>query len=142
MIDYDELLAKLIAWTVETGGFHGDRQLSDELLLATGWKVEQDPTFQGGIRWYFGVNPQVSSSESQRPHLIHDIGTAIAARPYRWNISFTIVMEPAFLSVCHIWPSGRPPIEGFMGASKESEPHAVMISVVKAWQSLAKGAAG
>ena len=80
------LVQKLEAWREHD--FHGDRQLADECLIADGWSVERDEDFEGGIRWFHGVNPQVSSAEKHRPHPIHDLNAAVALIPYKmdWTI--------------------------------------------------------
>lgn len=87
MTDLPALLAKLEAWTEETRNFHGDRQLADEVLLACGWRVFPDPTFEGGVRWEFGTNPTWCASESSRPHPINSVDAALGQIPYGWALA-------------------------------------------------------
>src|SRR4051812_16221620 len=79
------LLAKLEAWREHD--FHADRQLADEMLIATGWRVVQDPEWEHGIRWEFGTNPRYSSSESSRPHPINSLDDALGQLPFRWSLA-------------------------------------------------------
>ena len=84
-MELSQIIFKLETWTLETGDYHSDRQLADEILIADGWKVEPDAEFAGGIRWYWGTNPQISTSESTRPHPINDINAAIGIVPRDCN---------------------------------------------------------
>ena len=88
MTDLTALLAKLEAWTPETASFHGDRQLADEVLIATGWSCHPDPQFEGGVRWDFGTNPTVCTSENSRPHPIQSVDHALGQIPFRWALHF------------------------------------------------------
>ncbi len=80
------LIAKLEAWAEHD--FHADRQLADEVLIADGWNCEPDATFEGGVRWFWGINPQISSSENTRPHPINDMNAAIGVVPFKhhWQV--------------------------------------------------------
>ena len=49
--DNAKLLADLAAWTEETRSFHGDRELADRVLLATGWRCLPDPEHPAKVRW-------------------------------------------------------------------------------------------
>lgn len=86
-LSIDEVIAKLEAWREHD--FHADRQLADEVLLADGWQCEPDPTFEGGVRWFWGTNPQVSSSENTRPHPINDLNAAVGVVPFgaEWQVA-------------------------------------------------------
>jgi hypothetical protein len=86
-LSIDEVIAKLEAWREHD--FHADRQLADEVLIADGWQCEPDPTFEGGVRWFWGTNPQVSSSESTRPHPINDLNAAVGVVPFKasWTLA-------------------------------------------------------
>lgn len=81
----EELLAKLEAWREADADFHRDRQLADEVLIADGWQCEPDTSFEGGIRWFWGTAPQVSTSESSRPHPLIDMNAAVGVVPFRAN---------------------------------------------------------
>lgn len=96
------LISKLEAWCEHD--FHTDRQLADEVLIADGWSCEPDETFEGGIRWFVGTNPQVSTSENTRPHPINDLNAAIGVVPYRYNWRLTMFGEQA---VAQVWQSGE-----------------------------------
>lgn len=135
MINRDALVKKLEAYTFETGSFHADRQLSDEVLLATGWSVEKDDSFEGGIRWFFGTNPQVSSSEANRPHVIHDIGRAIGGIPFRWNMTLSMIND---VGACLAWPQGATPTSSDPRATHRIAEIAICIAAVRAWQARAK----
>ena len=56
----DDLIAKLRAW--KSRDFHRDRQLSDEVLIAGGWRCEPDEAWEGGVRWSWGTNPEVKGA--------------------------------------------------------------------------------
>jgi hypothetical protein len=79
MPDFAALIAKLEAWTEEGDTFHGTRQLADEVLIADGWRVEPDATFEGGERWHWG---HVSTGAPARPHPIHDLNAAVGVLPF------------------------------------------------------------
>lgn len=81
MRDIQALIDKVAAWSLESSDYHGNRQLGDEILLATGWSVERDATFQGGIRWFCGKCPQVSVSEYNRPNPLLSLEDAIGCMP-------------------------------------------------------------
>jgi len=98
----DTLIDKLSAWTEHD--FHADRQLADEILIADGWNCEQDATFEGGIRWFWGTNPQVSTSENTRPHPINDMNAAIGVVPFKHNWRLIVIGDRA---VAQVWPLGE-----------------------------------
>lgn len=133
MTDYQALLAKLLAYDAERGDFHSDRQLSDECLIATGWNVERDEGFEGGFSWWFGTNPRVCVSESSRPHLIHNIGAAIGARPYRWLFELEI---GTYGTTARTWAPDKSRMFGFE-ANHSKEEIAVLMACIMGWQSLA-----
>lgn len=137
MINCDALVKKLEAYTFETGSFHADRQLSDEVLLATGWSVGKDDSFEGGIRWFFGANPQVSCSETTRPHVIHDIGRAIGGIPFRWNMMLSMIDG---VNICRAWPRGTALEMSHPNAEHSSAEIAICIVAVRAWQARAEAA--
>lgn len=136
-VDYDALLAKLVAWSDEAGEFHADRQLADECLLATGWSVEPDAAFEGGIRWYFGTNPQVSVGEANRPHVLFDLGTAIGAMPFKWNFVVELVEGRARV---FCWPPGlrHMPLNAETGEHRSLNA-AALIAAVKAYRARSVG---
>lgn len=76
-----EIIAKLESWSLESSSFHADRQLSDEILIADGWQCEESADFEGGFRWWVGVNPQYSTGDN-RPHPINDLNAAIGIVPF------------------------------------------------------------
>lgn len=76
-----ELIDKVKNWSFDTSDFHSDRQLADEILLATGWNTEPYLSFEGGIRWYFGTCPQVSVSDAGRPHPLLSMDAALGCLP-------------------------------------------------------------
>jgi len=83
MTDFTALIAKLEAWSRETATFHGDQQLSDELLIAAGWRCEPEPAFEGGVRWYVKMGiAQYSTGERSRPHPLFNVADAIALVPH------------------------------------------------------------
>lgn len=91
MSDINKVIEKLEAWREHD--FHGDRQLSDEIIIADGWKVERDPTFQGGERWYYKIGGcETSASRDSRPHPIQDMNAALGLVPFRYQfaLSFSI----------------------------------------------------
>lgn len=77
------LLAALAAWREATADFHGDRQLADRVLLATGW---QCVPHEQGVRWHFGVNPEVSSWEPTHPHPVQSTDVAMGQMPFGWRV--------------------------------------------------------
>jgi hypothetical protein len=87
LVDLTGLLAKLEAWSRDTGDFHSDRQLADEVLIATGWTCHPDPTFEGGVRWEFGKNPTVCTGENSRPHPVNSVDAALGQIPFRWSLN-------------------------------------------------------
>ena len=84
---FGPLIEKLEAWREHD--FHCDRQLADEILIADGWRCEPSADFEGGVRWFWGTNPQYSSSETTRPHPINDMNAAIGIVPVgmAWSVS-------------------------------------------------------
>ncbi|MCF8532412.1 MAG: hypothetical protein K9G48_05370 [Reyranella sp.] len=85
MIDFPTLIAKLESWT--DGSFHTDRQLSDEILIADGWKVEPSTEFEGGVRWFRDMGGATySCAEDRRPHPIRDLNTAVGLIPHGMDL--------------------------------------------------------
>ncbi len=84
MMALADLLVRLRAWREHE--YHSDRQLADEVLIATGWSCEPDVGFQGGVRWFFGSSPQYSSTEAQRPHPINVLDHALGQIPMGWAL--------------------------------------------------------
>jgi hypothetical protein len=82
----DTLLSDLTAWSEDTRNFHEDRQLSDRILIATGWRCIPDPGHPAKVRWEFGKNPTVSCWEPYVPHPINSIDDAIGQVPFRWLV--------------------------------------------------------
>ena len=126
MTNLAPLIAKLQAWTMETGDFHSDRQLADEVLIADGWKCEPDESFEGGVRWFWGTNPQISASESSRPHVINDLNTAIGVVPFgcNWQIEMRNNRAEA-----QVWAQGKIP-HGCLGRS-ERPSVAILIAALR-----------
>jgi hypothetical protein len=130
------LIEKLQAW--KEHDFHADRQLADEVLIADGWKCEADKSFEGGIRWFWGTWPQISCSEKQRPHLIHDLNTAIGVVPPGCSLRLMIYGQPPRQVMAHVIV----PVEGGHDGPHELEGHsyiptvAVLIAALKAKQIL------
>jgi hypothetical protein len=87
----DAVIDKLHKWTLASGSFHADRQLADEVLLADGWRPVPDPTFEGGVRWSIGTNPEVSMGDTNRAHPINDLNAAVGVVPFkaRWSLHVT-----------------------------------------------------
>ncbi|WP_020476410.1 hypothetical protein [Zavarzinella formosa] len=100
-LELKTLIRKLEAWSDESGSFHTDRQLADEVLIADGWRVVPDPSFEGGFCWKFGVNPVVSSSESYRPHPVNDLNAAIAVIPH--NAHWRLEVKNG-VTWAYVWP--------------------------------------
>ncbi len=115
MADHGALIAKLRAWSERDGSFHGDRQLADEVLIADGWRCETDQTFEGGVRWEYGIGPVVCASETTRPHPINDLDRAIAVVPFRCNWRLTFI---AGQTVAHVWAPGEIFRDEFEGHSE------------------------
>lgn len=97
--DEEALIACLERWSMETGGFHEDRQLADEVLVADGWHCEPDASFEGGVRWFWGTNPQYSASESSRPHPVNDLNAAVGVVPFKYNWRLEVHGDRATASV-------------------------------------------
>jgi hypothetical protein len=124
------VIAKLEVWREHD--FHKDRQLADEVLIADGWQCEPDPAFEGGVRWFFGTNPQYSSSESARPHVIHDLNTALGVVPVKHNVC--LIIKPGECKAA-VWPENSEyAVEG-----KATVPTvAALIAALKAKRELLK----
>jgi hypothetical protein len=105
---FGPLIQKLMAW--QDHDFHADRQLADEVLIADGWTVTPDPTFEGGVRWQIGP---VCASEGSRPHPIHSLDRALAVVPRDHAVSIEITRKGA---LANVWRDGtdgtRPVFEG------------------------------
>jgi hypothetical protein len=130
------LIEKLQAW--KEHDFHADRQLSDEVLIADGWKCEADESFEGGIRWFWGTSPQISCSEKQRPHLIHDLNTAIGVVPPGCSLRLMIYGQPPRQATAHVScpiRGGRVAVHEFEGSS-DIPTIAVLIAALKTKQIL------
>jgi hypothetical protein len=122
------LVAKLEAWSEETSEFHADRQLADEVLLATGWTCEPDPGFRGGLAWSFGTNPRVSVAEGEQPHSIRSVDAAIDQLPPDWRVWY---MEQALRD--QVWRVRCVSFEDQDLAEHPALPVALCILAVKAW---------
>lgn len=122
-VDIPALIEKLCAWT--DFDFHGDRQLSDEVLIADGWTVTPDQTFEGGVRWQIGP---ACCSESTRPHVIHSLDRALAVVPRGHAVSLEIRGGRAKAKV---WADGGAERSGFVGESTEATI-AVLIAALQA----------
>ena len=114
MLSDEDLILRLEAWTEYD--FHIDRQLADEILIAHGWKCEPDSTFEGGIRWYWGTNPQISSAETTRPHPINDLNAAVGLVPrgYRFMLDkrpFAETRKDGQSYRAHVWSGDHPSFE-------------------------------
>lgn len=83
-----EIIVRLCDWSLETSNFHADRQLADEVLIADGWRVVPDEAFEGGIRWSWGISPEVSVADATRPHVINDLDAAVGVVPLgcSWHV--------------------------------------------------------
>lgn len=127
MPDLAPLIGKLQAWSMEAGSFHGDRQLADEVLIADGWRCEPDDSFEGGIRWFVGTWPEVSTSESSRPHVVNDLNTAIGVVPRGFDWGLTVIDEKA---TAIVWRHGYTE-ESVVGQS-ERPSVAILIAALKA----------
>lgn len=104
---------KLEAWSRARGSYHTDRQLADEVLIADGWRVQPDIEWEGGIRWSWGSNPEVSASESTRPNPINDLNTAIGVVPFECN--WAIAVGDSGRAMAQVWRKGTAPMEKFIG---------------------------
>ena len=119
------LIEKLKSW--KELDFHGDRQLADEVLIADGWRVIPDSSFEGGFRWEFGANPTYCSSESNRPHVIHDLNVAIGVVPFDCNWRLTRIGDQV---VAHVWKCGEIFRDEFEGCSSR-ETIAILIAALR-----------
>ncbi len=129
MTDFPALIAKLEAW--KRYDFHKDRQLADEVLIADGWRCEPDAAWGGGVRWFRPAhNPEVSVCEDQRPNLIHDMNTALAVVPYKYNVCLILIEGEATATV---WEPGNR--VGHEGKSALGTI-AVLIAALKATQAM------
>lgn len=138
MKSFEPLIEKLNGWREELAGFHEDRQLADEVLVADGWRVIQDATFEGGIRWSFGKCPEVSVADSHRPHVINDLNAAVSLVPVGcyWRLQ-----NKAGTAEARVWVESLPkpnpapgePILGVMyGEGVSQRPSvALVIAVLK-----------
>ena len=120
-----DLIEKLKNW--KELDFHADRQLADEVLIADGWRVIPDEGFQGGFRWEFGTNPTYCSSEKSRPHVIHDLNTAIGVIPFGCNWRLTRIGDQF---IAHVWKCGEIFRDEFEGHSTR-ETIAVLIAALR-----------
>lgn len=126
------VISKLEGWSDHGGDFHSDRQLSDEVLIADGWRVEPDQSFEGGVCWSFGANPRYCCAESGRPHPVNDMNTASGVVPfgYAWML---VVMPDGECSarVAPGRPDGSPDPWRFEGRSGRPAV-ALLIAALKA----------
>ena len=81
-----DLLAALEAWREDAASFHGDRQLSDRVLLAAGWRCLPDPGHPTGERWEFGTNPVYSAWPPYHAHPVQRLDDAIGQMPAGWRL--------------------------------------------------------
>lgn len=125
MSKYNALIAKLEAWNEPD--FNSDRQLADEVLIADGWRVVPDETFEGGFRWEWGTNPTVCCSETTRPHVINDLNTALGVVPFDCNWRLTRIGSHA---TAHVWQSGEIFRDEFAGSSPR-ETIAILIAALR-----------
>jgi len=119
------VIEKLKAWREHD--FHADRQLADEVLIADGWKCEQNPAWEGGVRWFVPGNPEYSTSESGRPHVIHDLNTALGVVPPKHNVK--ILITCAIGAGAKVWSNGKE--ESFTGTAPIPTV-AILIAALKA----------
>lgn len=82
---------------------HNDRVLSDEIMLAIGWKVEQSSDYEGGIRWYIGCNPEMSVSEKNRPHYLYSVDCALSLIPRSYSVEIHLM---GALTHIKVWKDG------------------------------------
>jgi hypothetical protein len=120
------VIEKLEAWREHD--FHADRQLSDEVLIADGWRCEPDAGFEGRVRWFWGTNPQYSSSESTRPHVIHDLNGALAVVPKNHGVRLLI---NGGIATASVWAAGEIRRREHEGASTLATI-AILIAALKA----------
>ena len=85
----DALIERVEAW--REFDFHADYELSDAILLADGWRCEPDAAWEGGVRWSYGTNPTVSTSELSRPRLLLNIGDAMGIIPFGFALQLTTI---------------------------------------------------
>jgi hypothetical protein len=130
-----DLIERLKAWKPEDREFHSTRQLADEILVADGWSCESDPAWEGGIRWLWGTNPQISSSESHRPHPINDLNAAAGCVPIKHN--WRLSVSDGFICVAHVWPTNEEIGDDCLGVSAEPAM-ALVIAALKASAKLKK----
>lgn len=121
------LVAKLEAWAEHD--FHADRQLADEILIADGWNCEPDQTFEGGVRWFWGTNPQISSSESTRPHPVNDMNAAIGVVPFKHHWQVLVVGDYA---EAEVWAGDRP-YHAYRGSAPIPTIALVIASLLAKW---------
>jgi hypothetical protein len=124
------VIEKLEVWREHD--FHKDRQLADEVLIADGWKCEQNPAWEGGARWYIPGNPEYSTSESGRPHVLHDLNAAIGVIPSDFNLRL-IIIGP--IATAHVWRDGEDLLNKRAGCSTKPTI-AVLIAALKAKREL------
>jgi hypothetical protein len=81
-----QLLQDLQLWTEETATFHGDRELSDRVLIAAGWRCIPDPGHAAKLRWEFGTCPAVLVWPPYVPHPVRSIDAALSQIPPTWRL--------------------------------------------------------
>lgn len=128
MKNLDKLIADLCSWTIEKGDFHSDRQLADRVLIADGWQVIEDESFEGGIRWSTGRNPTYCTSESNRPHPINDLNAALGVIPIDYNWSLKMQDGRAY-AVLWKKPKGQQAVYGLGESERPSV--AILIASLK-----------
>lgn len=122
------LIEKLMGWNLDSGDFHTDRQLSDEVLVADGWRVQEDKAFEGGIRWSFGKCPEVSVADANRPHVINDLNAAVGVVPI--GCSWQLQVSPTGETAARVWLETTAGTMWAEGASPRSSV-ALLIAALK-----------
>ena len=122
------LLADLYTWSEDVGSSHGDRELADRVLLATGWRWVADEDHPAKVRWEFGTNPVYMAWEPTHPHPIRSIDAAIGQLPFRWRIC-SIVQSALGAEWC-VEAEGN---GAEVCATHATLPVAICLVAVKAW---------
>lgn len=128
------LCADLAAWSEDTATFHGDRNLSDRVLLATGWRCIPDPDHPKKVKWEFGTNPVYSAWEPYVPHPVQSIDAAFGQMPFGWRVWRMGQSDRGGLWLASVVRDGAA-VDGI----HKSLPVALCIAAVRAWERNAEG---
>lgn len=130
MTDVKDLFAALHTYDEDISTFDQRRELSERVLLATGWTHQPDPCHPAGEKWQFGAgtNCIVTVWDAQVPNPIQSIDAAMGQIPFGWNITAMTYSKRRDEWLVEVLTDRLA-----RAAIHKSLPVAISIAAIKAW---------